>query len=372
MDTELCQPMSLILPDDASDDDDDDDGFLEVVESPKKPAGIVLPPDADLEPLEAKPPRGRQRILVLKRSAAATTTRPAQMLPPVKIRRARAPQMLPPPVNIRRARAPFPLFKSLSAKRGSGKLQDAVDRTAGIPQMPSSLKAHLDLVGAGVQPAHFSEFFCPSTVAPCLRDLGYSSSMSYDKRNGFDLLQEANQRRALADQKRNATAISLFCPPCTMLCQLQKSNWHRMREQEKWTKLREAIALLDFSIWGIEMQLCAGRGFIFEHPETSMAWTRPNMQDVGRWKGVFEVVFDQCMTGLVSPKGTPIKKRTRLLTNIPHVCRAFACRQCDGSHDHVICQDSEDGHKLSQWAQEYPKEMIDLFASAIADFLEGK
>ena len=72
MDTELCQPMSLILPDDAL-DDDDDDRFLEVVESPKKPAGIVLPPDADLEPLEAKPPRGRQRILVLKRSAAATT-----------------------------------------------------------------------------------------------------------------------------------------------------------------------------------------------------------------------------------------------------------------------------------------------------------
>ena len=88
-----------------------------------------------------------------------------------------------------------------------------------------------------------------------------------------------------------------------------------------------------------------------------------------RLPGVSSVVFDQCMVGLVSPSGNPMRKRTRLLTNSQAVVSAFSNKMCDCSHCHQIIQGSDMGIKLSVWAQKYPENMCDLLAQRVVDTL---
>ena len=90
------------------------------------------------------------------------------------------------------------------------------------------------------------------------------------------------------------------------------------------------------------------------------------MQDLGSQAGVYTVVFDQCMTGLVSPcTEIPMRKRTKLMTNSKHFIEAFRGKLCDRSHQHKLIQGSESGIRLSVWCQCYPGPMVDLLAEGV-------
>ena len=84
--------------------------------------------------------------------------------------------------------------------------------------------------------------------------------------------------------------------------------------------------------------------------------------------------FDQCRFGLKSPLGHPLKKRTRLLAhNVKGVNQEFRLKcNCpkvldfgQGLTKHKIILGTESGHKLSRWAQCYPKGMVDAFVRCI-------
>ena len=67
--------------------------------------------------------------------------------------------------------------------------------------------------------------------------------------------------------------------------------------------------------------------------------------------------FDMCYFGLKSAvTKTPMKKRTKVMTNSQCVFQSLHGKYCRGDHQHVAIQGSEGGKKRSAAAQEYPKD----------------
>ena len=84
-------------------------------------------------------------------------------------------------------------------------------------------------------------------------------------------------------------------------------------------------------------------------------------------KGNFVAVFDQCQFGLRSPRGNPMQKRTRFLTNLKPLYEALNGKVCDHSHEHDKIEGSQDGIKLSVHAQTYPDQLVETICRLVLD-----
>ena len=82
--------------------------------------------------------------------------------------------------------------------------------------------------------------------------------------------------------------------------------------------------------------------------------------------GVYAVEFDMCSVGTMSPRLQPIKKRTRILTNDSYLVERLKVCQCDKSHLHCQIQGSQDGYRLSTWAQVYPPGLVSILRDCLA------
>ena len=86
-----------------------------------------------------------------------------------------------------------------------------------------------------------------------------------------------------------------------------------------------------------------------------------------RWmESKLSLYVDQCMLGLTSMSGIPMRKRTKLMTN----CHVLASRfrtvgLCDRSHKHQVIQGAEGGVRRSVWSQQYPRLMCQLLAQPV-------
>ena len=90
------------------------------------------------------------------------------------------------------------------------------------------------------------------------------------------------------------------------------------------------------------------------------------VRHVQRHPAVKIAEFDQCVFGLRSIKTkTPIKKRTRVLTNSDHLWKALNGKYCAGDHAHQVISGSEGGQKRSVAAQVYPDPLIQAISKAL-------
>ena len=130
------------------------------------------------------------------------------------------------------------------------------------------------------------------------------------------------------------------------------------------------MVLFEFCLLIMRIQLLAGRAFVLEHPHGATSWKHPQVQDALRkFPGTAFADFDFCMIGMVTKfKRVPVKKATRLMTNCKHISNHFAGVRCDGSHDHIMCCDSEGGEKRSKYAQYYPRPFCACVAKCCVDF----
>ena len=114
-----------------------------------------------------------------------------------------------------------------------------------------------------------------------------------------------------------------------------------------------------------KLQHSEGRFWALEHPQTVSSWGQAVTQDVLSLPGAQTMDFDQCMLGLKSPYGTPMRKRTRIMTNCPQLVEAFRGIKCDRNHIHKAIEGSEGGKRLSTHAQVYPDGMVKLIAGVV-------
>ena len=109
----------------------------------------------------------------------------------------------------------------------------------------------------------------------------------------------------------------------------------------------------------LHAESCSHRESAFEHPAGATSWSQDCVDSVRKLPGVFTVVFDQCMLGLVSKVNRiPMRKRTRIMTNSYMLASHLKGRLCDKSHEHQQIQGTEGGMKRSVWAQLYPPGLV--------------
>ena len=99
-------------------------------------------------------------------------------------------------------------------------------------------------------------------------------------------------------------------------------------------KVRDAMEHLEFAVELCEIQAKQGRLFLFEHPIQARSWSLQLVERMLKYKMVCIVDVDPCQLGTQS-EGEPVKKRTRIMTNLPLIANRLARFQYDNSRWHI-------------------------------------
>lgn len=248
--------------------------------------------------------------------------------------------------------------------------QQLLDEPAGLSVAPSpSPFAAQRLVGR----RHAAEFFSPGRVVPATVALGLFASLSCDLLTGWDFLDQRCIDLSLNLLDQLDINFLILSPPCTVFSELQRLwNFKRMSPEKVRAMWAHGMRLLNHAIACAQKQVDAGRLFVLEHPARASSWQTAEMKHLKSQPFVYEVVFDQCMTGLRSKvHQLPMRKRTRLLTNSVSVVRNFQNLCCDRSHTHQTIQGSEGGVRRSVWAQCYPPPLVERLAQSALQESKG-
>jgi hypothetical protein len=187
---------------------------------------------------------------------------------------------------------------------------------------------------------------------------------------GWDLLNPLVQLAVIEEVQRRRPCMIMLSPPCTMYSALQRTNIPRMDPNKLETRWAEAHTLLDFAMDLATAQVRSRRFFTFEHPATASSWSRESVQKVMSLEGVTAARFHQCVFGLRSPSGNqPMKKATVFLSNLPQVHRRFDGQCCKCTEPHLAIQGTQEGWRVSTFAQKYPEPMVEALLDALAEHL---
>ena len=213
---------------------------------------------------------------------------------------------------------------------------------------------------------HFWEIYSPPRVAPVVSKHGKTAPRSLDLKTGWDLTNPEDLLNMQHDINLNRPCCVMVRPPCTALHWGLGSNWTRMTRERREQKCTTGIYHLDVSVSLMKFQVDHNNFYIFEHPEKSLCWQRENFKAIPGE----EVVFHQCMVGLKAPGllgGLPIKKPTKIKTNVPNLVNALRSLRCNGTNKHGKHHQKSWslGVKVSAYAAEYPSELIELLATYV-------
>ena len=194
-------------------------------------------------------------------------------------------------------------------------------------------------------------------------------SCPFDLKVGKDLSQLEMRIEVFRVIEQRRPKLLLTSPPCTMYSKLQRLWNIKRMSPEEYTR-RKAIAdeYLLFAHTCNKIQHNAGRSFAHEHPAGASSWTEDSTQAVVTLPGTYNALFDQCQFGLTSPRGTPLKKQTRILCNNVRLFNALhGCKCRRGLHAHTPIMGSEAGHRLSTWSEVYPPALCNALLDACCD-----
>ena len=226
-----------------------------------------------------------------------------------------------------------------------------------------SIPRYLD----GTQPVDVLEVFGRTVSAIASRRGLFSCP--FDLKVGKDLSQLETRSEVFRAIEQRRPKLLVTSPPCTMYSRLQRL-WNIKKMSPEEYNRRKAIAdeYLQFSHTCNKVQHNAGRLFAHEHPAGASSWKEDSTQAVVTLPGTYNALFDQCQFGLTSPRGTPLRKKTRILCNNEQLFNALhGCKCRRGSHTHKHIMGSEDGHRLSTWSEIYPPALCNALLDACCD-----
>ena len=223
---------------------------------------------------------------------------------------------------------------------------------------------HLD----ATLPDDLVEVYSPARIVPLMRRHGLRAELSVDLLTGWDLLTFDARLQLVLEIKRRRPKVLMMSPPCTWFSQLMNLNWAKIKPVLREQAFQDATMHLEFCMLLADLQQSQGRGWAFEHPDGAKSWHNCKVETLLK-SGALVARFDQCCFGLVSKvDGTPMRKRTKVMTNMNAVQNAFDKKFCDCGHEHQVVQGSEGGEKRSVWAQRYPPMMCETAAVAFAAY----
>ena len=177
-------------------------------------------------------------------------------------------------------------------------------------------------------------------------------------RRSWDLANPSQAEEAFNVVKRDKPQLVMLSPPCTKFCNL----WNLMKKDVPRDEWLHAVRMVNVAVRIAEIQLDAGRHFVFEHPLTARSWKLPSLRRLRSRAGVCEAVAHMCQFGLESSdkEGMGLaKKPTRLLTSSTAI-RDMLSRRCPGDHRHVQLVSGRAGP-----AQQYTIEFCDAILEGL-------
>ena len=253
---------------------------------------------------------------------------------------------------------------------GSDGGADTVADDAGFPDDVEEIPRYLD----GTIQDDILEVFTPPRVVPAAVAAGLRGEISIDITSGHDLTTDSWQQWTQLTLRSRRPRVVISSAPCTAFCPLIHMAKNKMSLSKLRARQDVGLTLFNFSMMIAHIQRATGTGFIHEHPSRASSWSLASVKEMLE-SGFYEsTTFDQCRYGLTSPLGHPLKKRTRLMScNVTGVKQEFRLKcNCPKALDfgqgltkHKIILGNEAGHKLSRWAQCYPKGMVDAFVRCI-------
>lgn len=192
-------------------------------------------------------------------------------------------------------------------------------------------------------------------------------SLSFDIVNGWDLEKHVLQDLTFRLLDSGMISMLYLSPPCTVFSELQRL-WNRKKMEESVWEARwaQGNAFLEHSMMGARKQVQKKKKFMFEHPWRASSWDQPSVESVRAMEDVYTVDFDMCAVGMLSPKGSPVRKRTRIMSNCYSLIQRLRSCQCSRDHEHRTVQGSELGHKMSTWCQIYPPGLVQILAENVS------
>ncbi len=192
-------------------------------------------------------------------------------------------------------------------------------------------------------------------------EFNLAPGLSADLDTGFDLRLPVARARVWAHLTHEKPRLLVTSAPRTWYCKLMNLNMHRYSDAERSRRQSEADSHLVFTMQCCELQDDSGRWFVHEHPSGARSWQHPRVQRVLQRPGVAVVDFDQCTTGLRSPGGLPMRKRTRLMSNVAGILDRFSQLQCGAvchqPQEHRPILGCEHGIRLSTYCQVYTPQL---------------
>jgi hypothetical protein len=208
------------------------------------------------------------------------------------------------------------------------------------------------------------EVYSPARMVPLARNVGLRAEVSIDLLTGWNLLDLDVRKLVVQEIKVRRPKVLMMSPPCTWFSGLMNLNWAKISPPIREQGFRDATLHLEFCMLLADLQESEGRGWALEHPDSAKSWANAKVQQMIS-HGSYLARLDQCCFGLVSKvAGTPMRKRTRFLTNIVPLVRNFNLKLCDKMHEHVTVQGSEGGEKRSVWAQRCPPALCEAAVDA--------
>lgn len=247
-------------------------------------------------------------------------------------------------------------FCSLSSSMASSTSDDEVEMMEVVPDDPVSRVDVCEL------------FSRPRLVLRC-GAFGLLGGNSFDFKDDSEMdLGTVNGRAAVWHHLETVQPeVAVLSPPCTLFSALMRL-WCRESMGEAKYQSRRLVAerLLLFAVEIALFQIRVGRFFLLEHPDTADSWHLQALIDLCGRQGVWVNRFDQCRFGLRAPgTGEPIRKRTRIVHNIPSMNATFQNAFCRCEVPHRRIEGSEAGVSLSAFCETYPPELCDAFLRCI-------
>ena len=190
--------------------------------------------------------------------------------------------------------------------------------------------------------------------------------LAFDIIHGWDLQKEDLQKITIQLLQLGIITFLYLSPPCTMFSELQRL-WNRKKiDPAIWdARWAQAVGFLEHCMTAARLQSENKQRWMFEHPWKASSWGLDCVQSVRALPNVYTVDFDMCCVGMKSPKGTPVKKRTRIMTNCALLVKNLKGKQCPRDHEHRAVEGSELGKKMSTWCQIYPPELVSILADSM-------
>ena len=213
----------------------------------------------------------------------------------------------------------------------------------------------------------------PGRFGPQTDFYGLRAGQAFDLELGWNLLQSSEQEKVLNYIRTERPGLTVISPPCvkfSMLLNLSLPKWTENPERfdQHIRELRDAKKLLKFCVKVCQLCRSLGLSFLFEHPWSASSWNEPCLQQLVSATDCHLARGDQCMFGLVTNDGEPMRKRSGFLTNNFQIAQQLN-QTCDQSHthQHVMGRDRGASINRSRLAQKYPIKLVSAILIAFAN-----